>query len=145
MRLSDVAPYGRVTLVTGAGINGAQRDSMTTPKDLVPGQVYPLSLDLHLASWVFPKGHRIRIAVSNALWPMNWPTPYPMTTSLMLGGDATSRVTLPRVPVHGRRHRHLLRPNRSKRLQGSRGSAEAAPRGPASGRCCAMKPGSAAR
>jgi uncharacterized protein len=101
VRLSDVAPDGRVTLVTGAGINGAQRRSMATPEDLVPGKVYPLSLDLHLASWVFPKGHRIRIAISNALWPMNWPTPYPMTTSVILGGDASSRVVLPRVPVHG--------------------------------------------
>ncbi len=27
VRLSDVAPDGRVTMVTGAGINGAQRDS----------------------------------------------------------------------------------------------------------------------
>ena len=101
VRLSDVAPDGQVTMVTGAGINGAQRDSMSKPQDLLPGRVYPLSLDLHLASWVFPKGHRIRIALSNALWPMNWPTPYPMTTSVMLGGDAASRVILPRVPVHG--------------------------------------------
>ena len=77
-----------VTMVTGAGINGAQRDSMAQPEDLVPGKIYPLSLDLHLASWVFPKGHRIRVAVSNALWPMNWPTPYPMTTSVMLGADS---------------------------------------------------------
>ena len=101
VRLSDVAPDGRVTMVTGAGINGAQRDSMAQPEDLVPGKIYPLSLDLHLASWVFPKGHRIRVAVSNALWPMNWPTPYPMTTSVMLGGDSASRIVLPRVPVHG--------------------------------------------
>jgi hypothetical protein len=101
VRLSDVAPDGRVTLVTGAGINGAQRNSMADPQDLTPGKVYQLSLDLHLASWVFPKGHRIRVAVSNALWPMNWPTPYPMTTSLMLGGGAASRIVLPRVPVHG--------------------------------------------
>jgi uncharacterized protein len=101
VRLSDVAPDGQVTMVTGAGINGAQRDSMSKPQDLLPGRIYPLSLDLHLASWVFPKGHRIRIALSNALWPMNWPTPYPMTTSVMLGGDAASRVILPRVPVHG--------------------------------------------
>lgn len=101
VRLSDVAPDGRVTMVTGAGINGAQRDSMSKPEDLLPGKVYPLSLDLHLASWVFPQGHRIRIAISNALWPMNWPTPYPMTTSVMLGGDAASRIVLPRVPVHG--------------------------------------------
>ena len=32
---------------------------------------------------------------------MNWPTPYPMTTSLVLGGADPSRVVLPRVPVHG--------------------------------------------
>jgi len=101
VRLSDVAPDGRVTMVTGAGINGAQRDSMAEPKDLIPGARYPLSIDLHLASWVFPKGHRIRVAVSNALWPMNWPTPYPLTTSVELGGSAPSRVILPRVPVHG--------------------------------------------
>jgi len=101
VRLSDVAPDGRVTMVTGAGINGAQRKSMAEPEDLTPGKLYPLSLDLHLASWVFPKGHRIRVAVSNALWPMNWPTPYPMTTSLVLGGGAASRIILPRVPLHG--------------------------------------------
>jgi uncharacterized protein len=101
VRLSDVAPDGRVTMITGAGINGAQRDSMAAPQDLTPGKIYTLALDLHLASWVFPKGHRIRIAVSNALWPMNWPTPYPMTTEVMLGGNPASRIVLPRVPVHG--------------------------------------------
>jgi uncharacterized protein len=102
VRLSDVAPDGSVVLVTGAGINGAQRDSMADPKDLVPGSVYPLRIDLHLASWVFPKGHRIRVAVSNALWPMNWPTPYPLTTSIAFGGSAPSQVNLPRIPVHGK-------------------------------------------
>jgi predicted acyl esterase len=101
VRLCDISPDGQVTLVTGAGINGAQRNSMAEPEDLTPGKFYRLSIDLHLASWVFPKGHRIRIAISNALWPMNWPTPYPMTTSLALGGDDASRVILPRVPVHG--------------------------------------------
>jgi predicted acyl esterase len=101
VRLSDVAPDGRVTMVTGAGINGAQRNSMADPQDLVPGKAFALSLDLHLASWVFPKGHRIRIAISNALWPMNWPTPYSMTTRVMLGGEAASRIVLPRVPLQG--------------------------------------------
>jgi predicted acyl esterase len=101
VRLSDVAPNGSVTMVTGAGINGAQRDSMANPQDLAPGTRYPLSVDLHLASWVFPVGHRIRIAVSNALWPMNWPTPYPLTTSIAFGGMAPSLVNLPRVALHG--------------------------------------------
>jgi uncharacterized protein len=101
VRLSDVAPDGQVTLVTGAGLNGAQRKSMADPVDLTPGQVYPLSLKLHLATWVFPAGHRIRIAVSNALWPMNWPTPYPLTSALVLGGTEASSVVLPRVPLRG--------------------------------------------
>lgn len=99
-RLEDVAPDGRVTLVTGAALAGAQRDSMTHPKDLVPGRFYTLSFDLHLASYVFPKGHRIRLAVSNALWPVAWPTPYSMYTTLALGGGG-SWLDLPRVPLAG--------------------------------------------
>jgi predicted acyl esterase len=99
-RLSDVAPDGTVTQITGAGINGAQRESMTEPRALEPGKVYPLDIAMHLTSWVFPKGHRIRLAVSNALWPMILPTPYSMTTSLELGGDG-SRLILPVVPVKG--------------------------------------------
>jgi len=100
-RLSDVAPNGTVTQITGAGINGAQRESMSEPRDLELGEVYALDIAMHLTSWVFPKGHRIRVAVSNALWPMVLPTPYAMTTSLELGGRDGSRIVLPVVPVHG--------------------------------------------
>jgi hypothetical protein len=56
---------------------------------------------MHLASWVFPEGHRIRLSISNALWPMVVPTPYAMTTSLEIGGETGSRLVLPQVPVHG--------------------------------------------
>jgi uncharacterized protein len=97
-RLSDVAPDGTVTQVTGAGLNGAQRDNAAEPLDLVLNQGYPLDIKMHLATWTFPKGHRIRLSVSNALWPMVWPTPYAMTTSLQLGGSNGSRLTLPLVP-----------------------------------------------
>jgi uncharacterized protein len=47
-RLSDVAPDGTVTLIAGAGINGAQRDSATDPQDLEPGRVY--SMDVQTSS-----------------------------------------------------------------------------------------------
>jgi putative CocE/NonD family hydrolase len=98
-RLSDVAPDGSVTLITGAGQSGAQRESAKNPADLKPGEEYALPIELHVTSWVFPKGHRIRVAISNALWPMIWPTPYSMTTSLRLGGADPSRLDLPVVPV----------------------------------------------
>jgi putative CocE/NonD family hydrolase len=100
-RLSDVALDGTVTQVTGAGLSGAQRESMSDPKDLEPGKTYALDVEMHLTTWVFPKGHRIRLAVSNALWPMAWPTPYNMTTALRLGGNDGSRLVLPTVPIHG--------------------------------------------
>jgi predicted acyl esterase len=100
-RLSDVAPDGTVTQITGAGLNGAQRESMSEPRDLEPGKIYSLDIGMHLTSWVFPKGHRIRVAISNALWPMVLPTPYAMTTSLELGGSDGSQLVLPVVPVHG--------------------------------------------
>ncbi|HXW93730.1 MAG TPA: CocE/NonD family hydrolase [Terriglobales bacterium] len=101
-RLSDLAPDGTVTQITGAGINGAQRDSIADPHDLEPNKTYSIAIDMHLTSWVFPRGHRIRVAVSNALWPMMLPTPYSMTTSLELGGANGSRLVLPVVPVNGK-------------------------------------------
>jgi hypothetical protein len=100
-RLSDVAPDGTVTQITGAGLNGAQRESMTEPRDLEPNKTYSLKIEMHLTSWVFPKGHRIRVAISNALWPMVLPSPYAMTTSLELGGESGSQLVLPVVPLQG--------------------------------------------
>lgn len=116
-RLSDVAPDGTVTLVAGAGVSGAQRSSMESPSELVPGEIYPLDVRLHLTSWVFPKGHRIRLAVSNAWWPTIWSTPFPMTTRLHLGGPDPSRVTLPIVPLRGEPAPPLQQPEASESLR----------------------------
>ena len=102
VRLEDVAPDGRVTAITGAGLAGAQRRSTEHPQPLEPGRESTLDFDLHLGSWAWEAGHRIRVSVSNALWPMVWPTPYPMTTALRLGGPGGSAVRLPIVPLHGR-------------------------------------------
>ena len=98
VRLSDVAPDGTVTQVAGAAFNGTHRNSAREPEDIVPGEAFDLEIEMHFTSWVFPKGHRIRFAVSNAQWPMLWPTPYPMTTTLRLGGANGSFVELPIVP-----------------------------------------------
>lgn len=103
VRLSDVAPDGVTTLITGAGLNGAHRESSTDPAPLTPGEVYRLEVNLHVTSWVFKPGHRIRVAISNALWPMQWPSPYPMTTTLALGPEGgptpAAQILLPVVPL----------------------------------------------
>jgi hypothetical protein len=102
VRLSDVAPDGSVTQVAGAAFNAAQRESSQNPSALEPGREYPLEIELHFTSWVFPPGHRIRLAISNSQWPMFWPTPYPMTTTLRLGGVDATRVVLPVIPYEDR-------------------------------------------
>jgi uncharacterized protein len=107
LRLSDVAPDGTVTMITGAGKSGAQRDSAANPTDLKPGETYSIPIELHLTSWVFPRGHRIRLAVSNALWPMIWPTPFPMETLLFLGGAQPSHLELPLVPAESAARPHF--------------------------------------
>lgn len=95
VRLSDVAPDGRVTQVTGAGFNATHRNSSVKPEPLVPDSVYALPIELHATSWTFRKGHRIRLSVGNAQWPMFWPSPHPMTTALHSGGQAPSLLRLP--------------------------------------------------
>ena len=75
VRLCDVAPDGTSTLVSKGILNGAHRDSNIEPSPLVPDEVYELEFNLKSMSWVFPPGHRIRVAVCNADFPNLWPTP----------------------------------------------------------------------
>lgn len=97
VRLEDVFPDGRVSFVTGGLINGAQRFSRSEPQFIVPGQVFTVQFPLRFTSYTFEPEHKIRIAVSNAQFPMIWPTPHRMTTELQAGAGA-SYVDLPIVP-----------------------------------------------
>jgi uncharacterized protein len=93
-RLCDVAPDGTSTLVTGAG-RGSAPDPLRDPAPAAGGL---LPIELHATSWVFPAGHRIRLAISNALWPMIWPTPAQATAEVDVGPGQTS-IMLPVVPA----------------------------------------------
>jgi len=97
LRLEDVGPDGRVTLVTGAAANGSQLGSRLAPRRHSPGRAERLAVDLHFTTWTFRPGHRIRLAVANAQFPMLWPTPFPMVTTVSTGADALLR--LPVVPA----------------------------------------------
>lgn len=88
-RLEDVDPSGQVSLVTGAVLNGSQRESRLEPSFLEPNQTYDLSFDLHFTTWTFRPGHKIRLSISNSQFPMIWPTPKHMTMSLHLGKNTS--------------------------------------------------------
>ena len=118
VRISDVAPDGQVTQVAGAAFNGTHRISAREPSDIVPGDEFDLNIDLHFTSWVFPKDHRIRIAISNAQWPMLWPTPMQMTSTLTIGGKNGARIELPVVPPGEEYTPNLKEPSASPILSG---------------------------
>jgi uncharacterized protein len=96
-RLCDVAPDGTVTLVTGGG-RPAVPDLLRDAAAVSPGG---MPLELHVTSWVFGRGHKVRLSLSNAMWPMIWPTPHPATATVRLG-PAGTRLVLPVVPAEPR-------------------------------------------
>lgn len=69
--------------------------SHETPEALTPGRIYALEIDLKAISWVFPRGHRIRLAIGNADFPNLWPSPFAMTTSLHVSDRHISHLILP--------------------------------------------------
>jgi len=95
VRLSDVAPNGQVTLITGAGFNGSHVESSQKPLQLEMNRIYDIKIDLHATSWTFEKGHKIRIAVNNAQWPMIWPSQYEMTSTIRSNDKVKSVFKLP--------------------------------------------------
>jgi len=95
VRISDVAPNGKVTQIGGAAFNGTHRHSSRNPIDIVPGEKFPIEVKLHFTSWRLNKGHKLRMAVSNSQWPMLWPTAYPVNTTLDIGGEFGAQIQLP--------------------------------------------------
>lgn len=99
VRVHDLAMDGTSYLVTRGFLNGAHRRSHTRPERLTAGEVYEISVESMCTSYKFPVGHRIRVIVTNADFPVIWPSPYPMTTNLYTGGDRPSHVLLPVLPA----------------------------------------------
>jgi putative CocE/NonD family hydrolase len=96
VRLSDMQPDNKVTRVTYGVLNLTHRDSHANPSLLEPGKSYHVRIQLNHAAQIFPKGHRVRIALSSSYFPLAWPSP--QSTRLMIH-TGKSRLMLPvRVP-----------------------------------------------
>ncbi|WP_237155485.1 CocE/NonD family hydrolase [Oryzibacter oryziterrae] len=96
LRLNDVAPDGTSMRVTYAVRNLAHRDGFEAPEALEPGEVYTVTIPLEVAGHRFPAGHRIRLAISTAYWPIVWPAAEAATLTIHCAG---SQLKLPVRPV----------------------------------------------
>jgi putative CocE/NonD family hydrolase len=76
-KLCDVFEDGTSALVTRGLLNLTQRESRTDPSPLEPGKEYIVTLELEATSWIFEKGHRVRLDLAGADWPNAWSPPTP--------------------------------------------------------------------
>jgi hypothetical protein len=90
---------------------------MDHPEALVPGEIYRLAIDLDAISWVFPRGHRIRLAISGADFPEVWPAPSAAGLRVFGGASHPSLLTLPVIPAERISSQPLLRPPVPRRSQ----------------------------
>ena len=106
VRLEDVAPNGVVTHVTGASLNGAYRVAGAAPSQLISGQSYALQIQLHFTTWTFQRNHRMRLAITNSLYRMMWPSPHRFFSGLNVSCSQTflsvplAAAAAPPSPVH---------------------------------------------
>jgi hypothetical protein len=92
VRLCDVSPSGSSKRISYGVLNLAMRDGLDCPKLVVAGEAINVSIKLDDTGYQIPAGHRLRLAVSNAYFPLLWPTPKKTKLTLDL---ASACLTIP--------------------------------------------------
>jgi len=90
LRLNDVAPDGQVTRVTYGVLNLTHRNGHASPEPLTPGKRTKVTIQLNDIGHRFLKGHRIRLAVSTAYWPIVWAAPKAVRLGVIAGVSTLS-------------------------------------------------------
>jgi len=94
VRLCDVHPDAASLRVSYGILNLTHRNGDETPAPLVPGHRYRVRVQLNDAGAAFPAGHRVRVALSTAYWPLIWPSPE-IATVTVFGGSLELPVRVP--------------------------------------------------
>ena len=87
-RLCEIDADRRSWLVSYGVMNLTHRESHAEPSPLAPGVFYDISLPLYLTGRRLAAGSRLRLALSQALWPLIWPAPEPVRLSVDLAGSS---------------------------------------------------------
>ena len=100
-RLLHVFPDGRSTLITFGVLNLTHRDghAIQDIKPLIPGEKYSVKVEMRAISYVVPRGHRIRLAVSPTFFPMIWPSRETTTLEVVTGCKNDTVQTSLKIPI----------------------------------------------
>jgi hypothetical protein len=86
VRLNDLAPDGSARRITYGLINLQHREGHERAVELRPGERYRVVVRLKAVGYELPPGHRLRIALSTAYWPLAMPGPHGATLAVY-GGE----------------------------------------------------------
>ncbi|MGJ8546895.1 MAG: CocE/NonD family hydrolase [Sulfitobacter sp.] len=96
VRLNHIHPDGASTRITYGVLNLSHRAGSADPAPMPPGETQEITLDLDHIAYRVPRGHKLRIAISSAYWPLIWPAPQAATLSLSAG-----QIDIPQRPTSG--------------------------------------------
>lgn len=88
VRLNHVHPDGASTRITYGVLNLSHRGSASDPQPMPVGDVQEVEVMLDHAGYTVPAGHRIRVSVSTAYWPLIWPAPQVVQLTITKGSLA---------------------------------------------------------
>jgi putative CocE/NonD family hydrolase len=106
-KLVDVYPDGSSYNMAEGIMRARYRDSVSTPRPLLPGNAERFEIDLVGTSVVFLKGHRIRVHVTSSHFPQFDRNP---NTGAPFGTTATVKVAQQTVYHDAERPSHILLP-----------------------------------
>jgi putative CocE/NonD family hydrolase len=107
VKLCDVHPDNRSTLLCDGILRARYRDSRTNPSLLEPGRLYRFEIDLWATANVFLAGHRIRVSVSSSNFP-RWDRN--LNTGGEFGREAFGKTALNTVFHDVERPSHIILP-----------------------------------
>ena len=87
-RLVDLHPDGAANLIARGVLNLCPRGGNAAPEAVAPGDFYHVTLALDETGYRLAPGHRLRLALSTAYWPLVLPGPRAVTATIRLGAGA---------------------------------------------------------
>lgn len=92
-RLNEIHADGSISQISYGVLNLTHRDSHEFPTPMESGKGYDITFALNEITCNIPKGHKLRLSLSNAYWPMIWPSPENGSLGLFLK-DCTLNIPL---------------------------------------------------
>ncbi|MCX7564765.1 CocE/NonD family hydrolase [Sulfitobacter sp. F26169L] len=106
VRLNHIHPDGAATRITYGVLNLSHRHSAADPQPMTPDKTEHVVINLDHVAYRIPAGHRLRVSISNAYWPLLWPSPEATQLTLTKGS-----IALPQRPTTGGNEVEFLPPD----------------------------------